>query len=131
MACLLSGTPVNSLVDLTAAVNAAAPHHSAEFEMSRDGGRVLAARRRRRVPARDIFQNKSGAAKQIRPGVNRASRRFLERSRALTSPPQFRLRGDYAAAFVLLTTVEVVFALASVLAKICSAGLSASVTRLV
>lgn len=30
-------TPVNSLADLTAAVNAAAPHHSAEFEVSRDG----------------------------------------------------------------------------------------------
>src|SRR5271166_5264673 len=30
-------TPVNSLADLTAAVNVAAPHHSAEFEMSRDG----------------------------------------------------------------------------------------------
>ena len=30
-------TPVNSLADLTAAVNAAAPHHSAQFEMSRDG----------------------------------------------------------------------------------------------
>ena len=33
----VDGTPVNSLADLTAAVNAAAPHHSAEFEMSRDG----------------------------------------------------------------------------------------------
>ena len=33
----VDGTPVNSLVDLTAAVNAAAPHHSAQFEMSRDG----------------------------------------------------------------------------------------------
>ena len=33
----VDGTPVNSLVDLAAAVNAAAPHHSAEFEMSRDG----------------------------------------------------------------------------------------------
>jgi S1-C subfamily serine protease len=32
----VDGTPVNSLADLTAAVNAAAPHHSAEFEMSRD-----------------------------------------------------------------------------------------------
>ncbi len=30
-------TPVNSLADLTAAVNAAAPHHSAQFGMSRDG----------------------------------------------------------------------------------------------
>jgi S1-C subfamily serine protease len=33
----VEGAPVNSLADLTAAVNAAAPHHSAEFEMSRDG----------------------------------------------------------------------------------------------
>jgi membrane-associated protease RseP (regulator of RpoE activity) len=33
----VDGTPVSSLADLTAAVNAAAPHHSAEFEMSRDG----------------------------------------------------------------------------------------------
>jgi len=33
----VDGTPVNSLADLTAAVNAAAPHHSAEFEMSQDG----------------------------------------------------------------------------------------------
>jgi len=33
----VDGTPVNSLADLTAAVNAAAPHHSATFEMSRDG----------------------------------------------------------------------------------------------
>jgi serine protease Do len=33
----VDGTPVNSLAELTAAVNAAAPHHSAEFEMSRDG----------------------------------------------------------------------------------------------
>jgi S1-C subfamily serine protease len=33
----VDGTPVNSLADLTAAVNAAAPRHSAEFEMSRDG----------------------------------------------------------------------------------------------
>ena len=33
----VDGTPVNSLADLTAAVNAAAPHHSAQFEMSRDG----------------------------------------------------------------------------------------------
>jgi S1-C subfamily serine protease len=33
----VDGTPVNSLADLTAAVNAAAPDHSAEFEMSRDG----------------------------------------------------------------------------------------------
>ena len=33
----VDGTPVNSLSELTAAVNAAAPHHSAEFEMSRDG----------------------------------------------------------------------------------------------
>jgi S1-C subfamily serine protease len=33
----VDGTPVNSLADLTAAVNAAAPHHSAGFEMSRDG----------------------------------------------------------------------------------------------
>jgi len=33
----VDGTPVNSLADLTAAVNAAAPHHSAEFEMSREG----------------------------------------------------------------------------------------------
>ena len=33
----IDGTPVNSLADLTAAVNAAAPHHSAQFEMSRDG----------------------------------------------------------------------------------------------
>ena len=33
----VDGTPVNSLADLTAAVNAAAPHHNAEFEMSRDG----------------------------------------------------------------------------------------------
>jgi hypothetical protein len=30
-------TPVNTLAELTAAVNAAAPHYSAEFEMSRDG----------------------------------------------------------------------------------------------
>jgi len=33
----VDGTPVNSLADLTAAVNAAAPHHSAQFEMSREG----------------------------------------------------------------------------------------------
>jgi membrane-associated protease RseP (regulator of RpoE activity) len=33
----VDGTPVNSLADLTAAVNAAAPRHSAEFEMSREG----------------------------------------------------------------------------------------------
>jgi membrane-associated protease RseP (regulator of RpoE activity) len=33
----VDGTPVNTLVELTAAVNAAAPRHSAEFEMSRDG----------------------------------------------------------------------------------------------
>jgi S1-C subfamily serine protease len=33
----VDGTPVNSLADLTAAVNAAAAHHSAQFEMSRDG----------------------------------------------------------------------------------------------
>jgi S1-C subfamily serine protease len=33
----VDGSPVNSLADLTAAVNAAAPHHSANFEMSRDG----------------------------------------------------------------------------------------------
>ena len=33
----VDSTPVNSLADLTAAVNAAAPHHSAQFEMSRDG----------------------------------------------------------------------------------------------
>jgi S1-C subfamily serine protease len=33
----VDGTPVNSLADLTAAVNAAAPHHSADFEMSRNG----------------------------------------------------------------------------------------------
>jgi serine protease Do len=33
----VDGTPVNSLAELTAAVNSAAPHHSAEFEMSRDG----------------------------------------------------------------------------------------------
>jgi membrane-associated protease RseP (regulator of RpoE activity) len=33
----VDGTPVNSLADLTAAVNSAASHHSAEFEMSRDG----------------------------------------------------------------------------------------------
>jgi S1-C subfamily serine protease len=33
----VDGTPVNSLADLTAAVNAAAPHHNAQFEMSRDG----------------------------------------------------------------------------------------------
>ena len=33
----VDGTPVNSLADLTAAVNAAAPRHSAEFEMFRDG----------------------------------------------------------------------------------------------
>jgi S1-C subfamily serine protease len=33
----VDGTPVNSLADLTAAVNSAAPDHSAEFEMSRDG----------------------------------------------------------------------------------------------
>jgi S1-C subfamily serine protease len=33
----VDGTPVNSLADLTAAVNAAASHHSAKFEMSRDG----------------------------------------------------------------------------------------------
>jgi S1-C subfamily serine protease len=33
----VDGTPVNSLAELTAAVNATAPHHSAEFEMSRDG----------------------------------------------------------------------------------------------
>jgi membrane-associated protease RseP (regulator of RpoE activity) len=33
----VDGTPVNSLADLTAAVNVAAPRHSARFEMSRDG----------------------------------------------------------------------------------------------
>jgi membrane-associated protease RseP (regulator of RpoE activity) len=33
----VDGTPVNSLSDLTAAVNAAASNHSAQFEMSRDG----------------------------------------------------------------------------------------------
>jgi membrane-associated protease RseP (regulator of RpoE activity) len=33
----VDGTPVNSLADLTAAVNAAALHHSAQFGMSRDG----------------------------------------------------------------------------------------------
>jgi len=33
----VDGASVNSLADLTAAVNAAAPHHSAEFEMSREG----------------------------------------------------------------------------------------------
>ena len=33
----VDGTPVNSLADLTAAVNVAAPHHGAQFEMSRDG----------------------------------------------------------------------------------------------
>ena len=33
----VDGAPVNSLADLTAAVNAAALHHSAQFEMSRDG----------------------------------------------------------------------------------------------
>jgi membrane-associated protease RseP (regulator of RpoE activity) len=33
----VDGTPVNSLADLTAAVNAAAPHHSAQFEISREG----------------------------------------------------------------------------------------------
>ena len=33
----VDGTPVNSLADLTAAVNAAALHHSSQFEMSRDG----------------------------------------------------------------------------------------------
>ena len=33
----VDGAPVKSLADLTAAVNAAAPHHSAEFEMSREG----------------------------------------------------------------------------------------------
>jgi S1-C subfamily serine protease len=33
----VDGTPVNSLADLNAAVNAAATHHSARFEMSRDG----------------------------------------------------------------------------------------------
>jgi membrane-associated protease RseP (regulator of RpoE activity) len=33
----VDGTLVNSLADLTAAVNAAAPHHSAEFDMSRNG----------------------------------------------------------------------------------------------
>jgi membrane-associated protease RseP (regulator of RpoE activity) len=33
----VDGTPVNSLADLTAAVNAAAAHHSAQFEMSREG----------------------------------------------------------------------------------------------
>jgi PDZ domain len=33
----VDGMPVNSLAELTAAVNAAAPHHSAEFEMSREG----------------------------------------------------------------------------------------------
>jgi membrane-associated protease RseP (regulator of RpoE activity) len=33
----VDGAPVNTLADLTAAVNAAAPHHSAEFEVSREG----------------------------------------------------------------------------------------------
>ena len=33
----VDGTPVNSLAELTAAVNAAAPYHRAEFEMSREG----------------------------------------------------------------------------------------------
>ena len=33
----VDGTPVSSLADLTAAVNAAAPHHSGQFGMSRDG----------------------------------------------------------------------------------------------
>ena len=33
----VDGAPVNSLADLAAAVNAAAPHHSAQFGMSRDG----------------------------------------------------------------------------------------------
>ena len=33
----VDGTPVNSLAELTAALNSAAPHHSAEFEMSREG----------------------------------------------------------------------------------------------
>jgi S1-C subfamily serine protease len=33
----VDGAQVNSLADLTAAVNAAAPNHSAQFEMSRDG----------------------------------------------------------------------------------------------
>ena len=33
----VDGSPVNSLADLTTAVNAAARHHKAEFEMSRDG----------------------------------------------------------------------------------------------
>jgi hypothetical protein len=35
----VDGTPVNTLAELTAAVNAAAPHHSAEFEMSRNGAK--------------------------------------------------------------------------------------------
>ena len=33
----VDSTPVNSLANLTAAVNAAAPDHSGEFEMYRDG----------------------------------------------------------------------------------------------
>ena len=33
----VDGAPVNSLADLTAAVNAAALHHSAQFGMSRNG----------------------------------------------------------------------------------------------
>ena len=33
----VDGTPVNSLADLTSAVNSAALHHGAQFEMSRDG----------------------------------------------------------------------------------------------
>jgi len=33
----VDGSSVNSLADLTSAVNAAAPHHKAEFQMSRDG----------------------------------------------------------------------------------------------
>ena len=33
----VDGTPVNSTSDLANALNAAAPHHSAQFEMSRDG----------------------------------------------------------------------------------------------
>jgi serine protease Do len=33
----VDGSPVNSLADLTSAVNAAAPRHKAEFEMSRNG----------------------------------------------------------------------------------------------
>ena len=34
----VDGAPVNTVADLTTALNAAAPHHKAKFELSRDGG---------------------------------------------------------------------------------------------